>query len=66
MEELKNENQQVVAVHNVSNCPDLTDQWNLITEKWQNGELTDLEKIVLHRALDILERKDIIVMKHGI
>ena len=47
-------------------CPDLTDQWNLITEKWQRGELTDLEQIVLHRALDILERKGIVVMKHGI
>lgn len=48
------------------NCPDLTDQWNLITEKWKKGELTDLEQIALHRALDILERKGIVVMKHGI
>lgn len=33
MEEPKNENQQAFAIHNVSNCPDLTNVWYKILEE---------------------------------
>jgi hypothetical protein len=65
MEEVKRD-EQAFAIHNVSNCPDLTSIWEQILIKNERGELTSFEKHILCEALNYMERKGMITLKFGI
>ena len=66
MKELKNENQQAFAIHNVSNCPDLTDLWFQTNGKKQSGTITDEEAKEIYNSLNTLERHGLCQLKFGI
>ena len=66
MEEPKNENQQALAIHNVSNCPDLTDLWFQTNGKRQQGAITEDEAKQIYNALNTLEKYGLCKLKFGI
>ena len=66
MEEPKNESQQAFAIHNVSNCPDLTDLWFQTNGKRQQGIISEDEAKEIYNALSILEKHNLCQLKFGI
>ena len=55
-----------LAIHNVSNGPDLTDLWFQTNGKKQQGIITEEDAKKIYDALNTLEKHDLCQLKFGI